>query len=269
MPIIKSSNGINISYTEYGDRNGEPLLLIMGLGAPGSVWEKHVNEYKKHFRCIAVDNRGTGESDKPAGDYTTEQMADDAISAVDSLGIDKFHVSGISMGGAITQKIAIAQASRVKSCIITASWAFCDNYMKNVFEMLKTTRSNMSYANFSHMFLLWLYSAKFYSGNIDAIEESIRNNINDLSPITQHAFDSQAAACTSHDMRGSLDKITAPVLITAGGKDIFTPIECSEYLHKNIKNSHLEIFDGYAHTHHWEDLDRYNKITFEFINKNK
>ena len=266
MPVIKS-NGININYTEYG--RGEPLLLIMGLGAPGGVWEKHINEYKKHFRCIAADNRGAGESDKPAGDYTTEQMANDALGVINALGIDKFHINGISMGGAVAQKIAINNASRIKSCIITASWAYCGNYMKNVFEMLKTTRSNMSYANFSQMFLLWLYSAKFYGDNFDAIEESIQNNINDLSPMTRHAFESQAAACMSHDTRESLDKITAPVLITAGDKDIFTPIECSRYLHENIKDSRLEVFEGYAHTHHWEDLDRYNKLTIEFINKNK
>jgi len=270
MPVIKTTDGININYTEYNEYgNSEPLLLIMGLGAPGSLWEKHIDEYKKYFRCIAVDNRGAGESGKPAGDYTTEQMADDAVSVVDSLGIDRFHINGISMGGAIAQNIAIKQASRVKSCIITASWAFCGNYMKSVFEMLKTTRSNMSYANFSQMFLLWLYSAKFYESNLDVIKESIQNNIDDLSPMSQHAFESQAAACMNHDSRGKLNNITAPVLVSAGNKDIFTPLECSQYLHDNIKNSELMIFDGYAHTHHWEDLEKYNRLTSDFLNKNK
>ena len=262
MPTVKS-NGINVNYNECG--SGEPLLLIMGLGAPGSVWEKHIDEYKKHFRCITIDNRGAGESDKPAGDYTTKQMADDAMGAIDALGIDKFHVSGISMGGAIAQNIAIAQTSRVKSCIITASWAFCDSYMKSVFEMLKTTRSNMSYENFSQMFLLWLYSAKTYGEAFGVIEESMQNNIADLSPMSQHAFDSQAAACINHDARNKLSEITVPVLITAGDKDIFTPIECSKYLHENIKDSELVIFGGYAHTHHWEDLEKYNKITLDFL----
>ena len=264
MPVIKS-NGINISYSECG--SGEPLLLLMGLGAPGSVWEKHVEEYKKHFRCIAPDNRGAGESDKPAGAYTTKQMADDAVGVIDALGIERFHVNGISMGGAIAQNIAIGHPSRVKSCVITASWAYCGNYMKSVFEMLKTTRGNMSYANFSQMFLLWLYSAKTYEDNLGTIEESLQNNRNDLAPMPQHAFESQAAACIGHDTRGKLSHVTAPVLVTAGDKDIFTPIECSMYLHKQIKTSELAVFDGYGHTHHWEDLDRYNKITVDFMKK--
>jgi pimeloyl-ACP methyl ester carboxylesterase len=266
MPIVKS-NGININYEECG--NGEPLLLIMGITAPGAAWEKHVNEYKKHFRCILLDNRGAGTSDKPPGDYTTDMMASDAVHVMDSLGMEQFHINGISMGGAIAQKIAIAHPSRVKSCVITASWAVCSNYMRSVFEMFKTTRRTLSPADFAPMFFLWLYSAKFYEANPQAIVEGIKGNAADPSPMPKDAFESQAAACVTHDSRSRLGEIIAPVLITAGNKDIFTPIECSQYLHEHIKNSTLEIFDGYAHTHHWEDLDRYNRITTEFLNKHK
>ena len=266
MPVVKS-NGINIHYEECG--SGEPLLLLMGLSAPGAAWELHVNEYKKHFRCIVLDNRGAGASDKPPGDYTTELMASDSVNVMDALGIDRFHVNGISMGGAIAQQIAIAHPSRIKSCIITASWAYCGNYMKNVFEMMKITRTNLSRTDFPVAFFLWLYSAKFYEANPQAILEGMQGNTTDPSPMPQPAFNSQAAACMSHDTRGRLDKIVAPVLLTAGGKDIFTPIECSQYLHEQIKGSTLEVFEGYAHTHHWEDLEKYNRITTEFVNKNK
>ena len=58
------ANGIRISYEERG--NGEPLILLMGLGAPGAKWEPHVKAYEKYFKCIMIDNRGAGQSDKPA-----------------------------------------------------------------------------------------------------------------------------------------------------------------------------------------------------------
>ena len=264
MPIVKS-NGININYEEYG--SGEPLLLIMGLSAPGAAWELHVNEYKKHFRCIVLDNRGAGASDKPAGDYTTELMAADAVGVMDSLGIERFHINGISMGGAIAQQIAIAHPTRVKSCVITASWAVCGKYMKSVFEMLKNTRRNLAPKDFSPMFFLWLYSSKYYGNNPELIEEGIKMHAADPSPMPHDAFESQAAACMSHDTRDKLGSIVAPTLIVAGCKDIFTPIECSQYLHANIKGSSLEVFEGYAHTHHWEDLERYNRVTTEFMKK--
>ena len=262
MPLVKS-NGININYEEYG--SGEPLLLIMGLSAPGAVWEKHVDEYKKHFRCIVLDNRGAGASDKPSGNYTTEMMAADSIGVMDALGIDQFHINGLSMGGAIAQQIAIAHADRVKKCIITASWAVCDNYMKSVFEMMKITRTHLSRDDFPKGFLLWLYSPKFYADHPQDIAKGIKLNAADPSPMPQHAFDSQAAACMAHDTRGKLGGITAPTLIVAGEKDIFTPLECSQYLHEHIKNSKLEVFENYAHAHHWEDLERYNRVTTEFL----
>ena len=69
MPHIET-NGIKMHYTEQG--NGDPLLLIMGITAPGAVWEAHAEEWQKDFRCILGDNRGVGESDKPEGPYTSE-----------------------------------------------------------------------------------------------------------------------------------------------------------------------------------------------------
>lgn len=84
MPIVRA-NGININFEERGQ--GEPLILIMGLGADGSVWELDAQAYEQHFRCILMDNRGAGFSDKPAGPYTTEMMADDTAGLLDALGI--------------------------------------------------------------------------------------------------------------------------------------------------------------------------------------
>jgi pimeloyl-ACP methyl ester carboxylesterase len=135
--------------------------------------------------------------------------------------------------------------------------------------MMKISRTHLSRTDFPVAFFLWLYSAKFYEANPQAIAEGMQGNATDPAPMPQPAFDSQAAACMNHDTRGKLGGIAAPALITAGSRDIFVPLECSQYLHEHIKNSTLEVFEGYAHTHHWEDLARYNKITSEFINKHK
>lgn len=101
MPVVKS-NGTEIYFEERGE--GEPLILIMGLGADSSLWEEHVKAYEKHFRCILIDNRGAGRSGKAAqvklvGPYLTSMMADDIISVMDALKIQNAHISGISMGG--------------------------------------------------------------------------------------------------------------------------------------------------------------------------
>src|SRR6476661_2274746 len=104
MPIIQT-NGIELYYEEQG--TGEPLLLIMGITATGSVWEKHVSYWSSYFRCITADNRGVGQSGIPEGPYTTEQMADDYAGLLDALQIDKVAVVGCSMGSTIAQQLAI------------------------------------------------------------------------------------------------------------------------------------------------------------------
>ena len=95
MPTVVS-NGIRIHYEERG--SGDPLILIMGLGAPGSRWEDHAASYEKHFRCILMDNRGAGESDRPLGPYTTKMMADDTASLMTGVGYRKcqdcWHLNG-------------------------------------------------------------------------------------------------------------------------------------------------------------------------------
>src|SRR3972149_4027064 len=81
--IIRANN-TNIFYEEKG--KGPPLVLIMGLGASGSLWKEHVAVYSRYFRCIMIDNRGVGRSDQPPGPYTTAMMANDTAGVITALG---------------------------------------------------------------------------------------------------------------------------------------------------------------------------------------
>src|SRR5215218_3829797 len=136
MPLVES-NGITIEYHECGE--GEPLLLVMGLGGQLIDWpEGFVDELVAHeFRVISFDNRDSGlstEFDGPpptraqlaeaivlrrplASQYRLGDMAGDAMGVLDSLGVDSAHVVGMSMGGMIAQQIAIDFPARVRSLI--------------------------------------------------------------------------------------------------------------------------------------------------------
>ena len=113
MSYYADSNGTKIFYQIRGE--GEPLVLIMGFGADGNLWEQHVAEYQKHFRCYLIDNRGVGKSDQPPGPYTTEMMARDVVAVMDHSQVSTARVAGISMGGAIAQQLALNHPERVHS----------------------------------------------------------------------------------------------------------------------------------------------------------
>lgn len=137
MPNVRA-NGINIEYDEFGDRNGRPLLLIMGLGAQMILWHEEfcAQLAARGHRVIRFDNRDVGKSStldhlgvpnvmlamaaalarRPVeAPYLLSDMATDAVGLLDALGIDTAHVVGASMGGMIAQAVAIKFPARVRS----------------------------------------------------------------------------------------------------------------------------------------------------------
>src|ERR671926_1909461 len=123
------SNGLRLWYRDEGNPSGETILLIMGLGSQLIAWpQDFVDDLGGGgYRVIRFDNRDCGLSDKIVASpavhdasglavaYTLSDMADDAVGLLDHLGIDRAHIVGASMGGMISQLVAINHGARVRS----------------------------------------------------------------------------------------------------------------------------------------------------------
>lgn len=118
MPKVKT-NGIELYYEVHGE--GTPLILIAGLGYPLWQWHLMVPYLEKHFQVITLDNRGVGQTDKPAGPYTASLLAKDLVGLLDALGIDKAVVMGHSMGGFIAQAIALEYPEKISKLILAST----------------------------------------------------------------------------------------------------------------------------------------------------
>lgn len=262
MKTIRS-NGIKISYDLRGE--GEPLLLIMGLGADSSRWEDHVQIYENHFSCILMDNRGAGQSDKPPGPYTTEMMAVDAGGLLHELGLQKVHVMGISMGGAIAQKLALGYPDKVRSLVLSCTWPKCNIYTATVFKQFKKVRASVSAAEFVQHSQLWGFASAYFEKHEETLLEAQEEAAADPMPQPQHAFSAQCDACISHDALDQLNRIQVPTLITVGDSDILTPVHFSKTIAERIPNSEMLLFPGCGHAHRTEDLKRFNQVTLDFL----
>jgi len=259
-------NGTKIYYQERGE--GEPLVLLMGFGADGNTWEKHVSVYEKHFRCIVIDNRGVGLSDQPEGPYTTALMAADTIAVMDDAGIDKAKVAGISMGGAIAQELCLNYPERVSALVLISTWPRFNNYAKTVYENLKKLRKTSDAGDFMELLQLWIFAAPHYEKHLEDLQAGQQSAAANEVPQTADGFDGQLDACIHHDSVDRLPQIKVPTLITIGLQDIFTPPAFSDILHQGIEGSQMIDFPNGGHVHHWEDLERFNTVTTNFLLEN-
>jgi|ERR1712137_231089 len=120
---VETEKGVEIYYEVYGN-GSEKILLVMGLGGTAAIWlpnVKYLLEHDENIQICILDNRGIGRSSVPPGRYKTSIMAQDAIKVVDHIGWEKFHVVGISMGGMISQEIALAALDRVKTLYLAVT----------------------------------------------------------------------------------------------------------------------------------------------------
>jgi len=113
---------VNLNYDMRG--NGDPLVMIMGLGASSAAWDPRLlEELARSFTVVTFDNRGTGQSDKPDIPYSIEMFADDTAGLMDALGIARAHIFGVSMGGMIAQEFALRHAARVRTLTLGCTTA--------------------------------------------------------------------------------------------------------------------------------------------------
>ena len=257
MPVIHT-NGIDMYYEERGA--GEPLLLIMGITAPGAVWEKHSAYWEKDFRCIIVDNRGVGSSDKPAGPYTTAQMADDYAGLLEALQIQKARVVGCSMGSTIAQQLAIRHPGKVASLVLMCTWARCDSAAKGIFQHMMNCKARLRPEEFSLFIQLLIYSKSSWDddGMLAELEEGRKQAAVGPQPQPLHALEGQAAACITHDVLEDLDKIQVPALVIGGQEDRFTPMWMAEEVARAIPGAELHLFEKGGHAFHWENIETFN-----------
>ena len=122
MPRVSVNGGVAINYEETGQ--GEPLVWIPGTGNSGRVWERYqLPEFVDRYRCITVDNRGTGESDSPDEPYTVESMSRDIEGLLRELGLAGVTMIGFSLGSVMIQELAIRAPELVGRAVLLSTWS--------------------------------------------------------------------------------------------------------------------------------------------------
>src|SRR5215469_13699595 len=120
MPFLTLKNG-RCFYRLEGRKGCPVLVLSHSLGVDHSMWDLQMPDPLRYFQVLRYDTRGHGASDPPAGEYSVDELGDDALALLDQLGIAQFAWCGLSMGGAIGQWIALNAPGRLTSLVLAST----------------------------------------------------------------------------------------------------------------------------------------------------
>lgn len=266
---------VELYYEEHG--SGDPLLLIMGLAADSQAWMFQIPDFAQHYRTIAFDNRGVGRSSKPAGPYTIHQMADETAGLLDTLGIERAHVVGVSMGGMIAQELVLRHPQRVRGLVLACTYPEPDAEIERHREFTLSQFGGSIDASGAMkvditainplMFLQQLLPNVFNQAYID---RELPKLMQIFSGALQWGFSMEAilgqvGAVMSHKATDRLHAIKSPTLVITGDADRLVPPASSDVLAREIPGAKLVKIPGGSHGFNFETPELFNREVLDFL----
>jgi 3-oxoadipate enol-lactonase len=265
MAFTKSGDGTRIHYELFGRRQGEPLLLVHGLGADIRGWALQRRALGRRFRCVAVDNRGVGLSERPPGPYDLEVMAEDALDALDAAGFDSAHVVGASMGGIIAQIIAVRFPERVRSLVLACTACRHLPWRRDLLEEWAEIAQAQGMRAMVKRNLRWLVGPRSLRRLLPAL-----NVLGPLAmnvPVASFVAQIHAILDQTDEVRFLLEQVRVPALVTVGSQDMLTPQGDSEELASLLPRSELAVIRGGAHLFMVENALTFNRTVTGFLDE--
>ena len=253
------NQGARIHWDEQGQ--GEPVLLIMGLGYPSYLWHRTRPALNERYRTIALDNRGSGQSDAPPGPYSIALMASDAAAALDAAELESAHVFGLSMGGMIAQEFALQYPARVRSLILGCTAPGGPNAVraeKRVSEILMAR--DMNPEDHARAMRPYVYDS---STPVERIEE-------DLAIRRQwfprpEAYMAQLQGIFAWESYDRLPGVSAPTLVIHGETDQLVPVGNGKVIAARIPGAKLVTLPRASHIFITDQPESSLKAIMDFL----
>jgi pimeloyl-ACP methyl ester carboxylesterase len=259
-------NGIDIAYETYG--SGYPLVLAHGYTASKEMWDAQIGPLMEKYRVVVYDVRGHGDSGAPPVDdpgYTIETLVDDQRALMEHLGIEQAYVGGLSLGGMIAMRFALAHPEMTRAlllCDTSPGMGTEGQWSANRLVMEGIVRTQGVAA-----VVRGLYSQGVASGAISGPKElppAVVAHVERLERITPDGFLGIAkAAGDATSVLDRLTEISCPVLIVTGDSDFFRG--ASEEMHKRLPDARfVMIEDSYHGTSMWQP-EKFTAALLDFL----
>jgi 3-oxoadipate enol-lactonase len=246
---------------EHGD--GDPLLLVEGLGQSMWAWREQVPVFAQRFRTIAFDTRGTGRSPVPDEPYWIPDLADDAAAILDGRAA---HVVGLSMGGYVALTLALARPELVRSLVLAGTGAGGPERVPRPDHVREAFAAAMGLPleEFGRRTMPYTFSAGWPEANPERFEEILRVRLE--YPTSYETIDAHMQACYRYYDEGvEVERIEAPAFVIHGDEDLIVPVENGRTLAARLQNARYVELTGRGHNIPLEDPETFNRLVLEFL----
>jgi 3-oxoadipate enol-lactonase len=255
------ANGQRLYYEEHGA--GEPLLCVMGLGADHTAWLLNVPAWSKTRRVIVFDNRDVGRSSYSEEPYEVSDMAADVLALADHLELASFDLLGLSLGGAISQHVALRAPERVRTLTLAVTYGGFGGWGRQRAKVFRGLLAGMSHETRVEFLMALVYSEIVF-GNEQFEAAARQTMLEHPHPQSNEAFIRQLDAGSRHELRDRLGELRMPVHVIGAERDVMVPPHKSAELAELIPGARLTMLDA-GHAVNVELAQAFNAAVLEFI----
>jgi pimeloyl-ACP methyl ester carboxylesterase len=253
---------VDIHYRVRGE--GPPVLGIMGFGLDQRFWAATIPAVIERHSFITFDNRGTGRSG--TGPITLEDMAADGVGLLDHLDIEEAVIFGVSMGGAIAQRIALDHPERVRALILALTWARPIEFMRRQHEVGRAILAGGGEEALFEASLVRMFTPAFFEVGQQAVDQMVAAFAVDGAEAVARGetLQAQLDALDKHDVLAELGRIDCPTLVVGGRFDVMVPFFAAQEIAEAIPGAEFAAFDT-GHGLMVEEMDAFNARVSRFL----
>lgn len=258
--MLVDIGGVRLNVIEEGE--GEPVLLLHGLGGSWRDWEPQLNGgLSRRYRSIVVEARGHGRSDRPPGAFRFALFAEDLAAVCKILGVERAHVIGHSMGGMIAQALALDHPDLVATLVLADTSGRTDARLRAANRAAAELIAANGLAAMLDGFESLMWGPRARAERHDLVRSYAREQgSNDPASLVR-----AMGAIAELDHLDRLQTVAQPALVVWGEEDTLTPREHAEALALVIPSAELVTMPGCGHLTILEDPDRFSAIVLEFL----
>ncbi|MEV6906252.1 3-oxoadipate enol-lactonase [Amycolatopsis sp. NPDC051071] len=254
------SDPVKVHSIAEGPADGPVVVLSGSLGSDQRMWERQVKPLAdKGFRVIRYDTRGHGASPVPPGPYALDDLGGDLVALLDTHGVERAHVVGLSLGGMTGMWLGIHAADRVESLVLCCTSAKLGP-PKMWADRAKTVRENGTGSVAEGGVSRWvtLGYAEAHPDQVAYLREMI-------AAVPAEGYAASCAVIEQMDLVDDLPKIEARTLVIAGAEDPATPVVHAEVIAGGIPDARLAVVEGAAHLGNFEQPERFTSLILEHL----